>query len=191
MKRRTAVAAISSISLLVAALGCEVFTGGGWIVSPGDSAKKATFGLQLKCTEGDFDLDADDPDARVSGDFTFHDHGTLVPDEKSKLKQLAFKANFGELVQLVFPDGFVEDSSCDDLDQAFIDEFAFDGYVAIYNPQPAALGEPGLLLLHVEDNGKQGPDKGDFLYVTLIDGAFNGYSAAGEIQGGQITLHQD
>lgn len=187
MKGKKALAAISGMALLFGTSGCETFTGGGWIVSPGDSTKKATFGLQLKCQEGDFDLEGDFPDARLSGHLTFHDHGTYVPDSKGKPKNLAFKASVDELLG----GEFAEDISCDELDELAIQELGFDAYLAAYFPQPPTLGEPGLALIHLEDNGKQGPDKGDRIAVELIDGAFDGYFAQGEIQGGQITLHQD
>lgn len=187
MNGRKGLAAISGMTLLFATSGCETFTGGGWIVSPGDDTKKATFGLQLRCTEGDFDAQGDFPDARLTGHLTFHDHGTSVPDAKGKPKNLAFKASVDELLG----GDFAEDISCDDLDQIAIDGLGFDAYLAVYTPQPPTLGEPGLALIHVEDNGKQGPSKGDVIFVALEGGAFAGYVAGGEIQGGQITLHQD
>lgn len=189
MKYRIGWITVSGLALVLAAIGCERFTGGGWIVSPGDATKKATFGLELNCVEGDFDSEADAPDARLSGHLTFHDHGTLVPDTKGRPKQLAFQASVEDLLSELSLDT-IPDTSCDDLDELFAGAFGFDGYAALYTPQPASLGDPGFAVIGIEDNGKQGPDKGDVISVYLLGGAFDGYTATGELQGGQITLHQ-
>jgi hypothetical protein len=55
-----------------------------------------------------------------------------------------------------------------------------------YRPQPK--GAPGTFEMYFEDTGQQGPDKGDFVRITLTGGKYDGYTHEGTVEGGNVVI---
>jgi hypothetical protein len=63
------------------------------------------------------------------------------------------------------------------------DDFAFS--IGTYYPQPRNLGDPGCIVILVDDGGEPGVGE-DALLVALFGGVFDGYINIGLITGGNI-----
>ena len=183
---RNILGVLVTIAILACLAGCDTVTGGGWIISAGDPAKKATFGLTMSCT--------DVPGGVIwQGTIEYHDQFKTWPDSKGKLRPLALNAsvnwndiNFGGQP---FP------GTCAGYDTLGAEAgFVLFGwtsgttYTAPYIPQPQTLGPGGTLWINVQDIGKKGPDKGDVLSIVVTDGLYAGYTNTGVLQGGNITV---
>jgi len=142
--------------------GCKV-TGGGWLDSAVDPAKKATFAVTAECKNG----------ASVArGQFQYHDHGgPWGPNALTVAAHGVINAPFeGVCIQPpVFPIGV---------------------FTGTYEPQPKKLGSGGTFTISVEDGGEPGPSNGDTFFVEFVGGVFDGYSNSGNINGGNIQVHE-
>lgn len=172
---KTSLAAIAW-SLLLA--GCFSIFGGGWIWSAGGpEAGKATFGFELYC-----DQDTDE----AWGHITYHDHGVNVDvfefqgaNWKGRPNHVAIQ---GDVFAGLGYNGY-EGFGCNDDALAF-----FANYIGTYTPVPESVGDGGFFQVAAYDGGEPGPDKDDWLEITILSGVFEGYFNTGELQGGNIYL---
>ncbi len=55
-----------------------------------------------------------------------------------------------------------------------------------YRPRPR--GSSGQVTIVFHDGGANGPNKGDTVSVSIVGGAFDGYTHAGPLRGGNVTF---
>lgn len=176
--RKTSYALLTAL-LLLPAMGCEHWSGGGWIYSAIGTEAKATMGFNFDCQDTAVN------EVAIHANFQYQDHGVTVTAPNGKERKLAFHGQFDETIS-------EEGVSCENLDAWFMDVFGADGFLVEYQPQPPTMGEGGAALILLEDSGQQGaPPKADGIWIILEEGVFDGYENLGFLQGGQITLHQN
>jgi len=151
--------------------GCFDISGGGWMWSAnGPDAGKATFGFDFYC----------EPDSySAGGHMTYHDQGVTVDEYegqgatwRGKPKKLAIQGEvFATLV-----------TKCESRAAYYA------GYVGHYEPIPPSIGEGGYFEVTADDSGDTGPDKDDYLQITILTGVFAGYTNSGSPGGGNISL---
>jgi len=158
----------------VLSVGCESFTGGGWIVSKSGAPAKANFGFNLSCTNDG------QGGVVVSGSVEYQDKGWLVTGADLMTRTLSLHATLDPLTLT---------TTCENLDA--LEQFLFgqsNVYFLSYVPQPPSVGPGGVVLIQPIDNGKAGPDSTDTLNIAVSTGAYSGYTNTGTLQGGNINL---
>ena len=151
--------------------GCSTFfTGGGWI--PGYSGGKATFGFQVKCTNGDPEICAP---ANVKGTYI------------DKSAPLSLKFNGGLIAGPQFCSGQGA-SLCQSLPPGADPDECMGGLVNYTSLDKKQAGS-GQLLLVACDLGEPGKLSGDFFAIIVVEGPYSGYENEGTIQGGNLQAH--
>lgn len=144
---------------LLVLVGCgNSGSGGGWAYSQENSTKKVTFGFRWEC----------DPNTDMyRGQMNYTDRGATVG---------GYVVSFHAFVQP--PQEAIECNT----------EVPFGIYAGEYQPIPRNLSaDGGEILLSFYDGGQPGSGD-DELCVTLIGGAFDGYTSCNTLAGGNIKV---
>jgi len=167
--------ALLAVIAIFAASGCTIISvdGGGWMANKdGGGNGKATFGFDIRC---DFESN------RLNGTWVYQDkdaginaHGTLTDDSGG------WKGSYPT---------YVRETGLRCTPQ-FGTEYDSAGLRLVYESRPCAGGvcEGGIGYVDLDDNGKQGPDKGDELAVEFLTGPYAGYENDQVIGGGQLNV---
>jgi len=171
--------------LAFVAVGCDQFTGGGWLRSAEQfenpmTTEKANFAANGKCREIQLEA-AEVPGAEgtgliqvaalYDGQFQYDDHALNVKFHGDTEPSLFFINEFNTCRA-------VHGLS----DGEFVGVAEFRGN---YRPQPK--GAPGEFTGTISDAGTQG-FVGDTFTINLQGGQYNGYTNAGPIEGGNIDV---
>jgi hypothetical protein len=185
--RRVGAAGMAVAAVLV--LGACQATGGGFIGDPLEGGPvsvyqgDAEFGFTFNC---EMDTTKKKPRAVITGEIDYHDSPSSIILE-------------GDLEPTLFPEiklhGTVEPlivpnvPSCEDAVEG-LPAALFEG---TYRPQDRALRNlRGEFVVQVFDQGEPGSSQaeitGDSFSIELIGGAYNGYTRAGYIEGGNVQV---
>jgi hypothetical protein len=185
--RRVGAAGMALAAVLV--LGACRATGGGFIGDPLDGGPvsvyqgDAEFGFTFNC---EMDYTKKKPRAVITGEIDYHDDPSSIVLE-------------GGLEPTLFPEidlhGTVEPlivsnvPSCEDAVEG-LPAALFEG---TYRPQDRTLrNQRGEFVVQVFDQGEPGTSQaeitGDSFSIELIGGAYNGYTRAGYIEGGNVQV---
>jgi hypothetical protein len=160
--------------LMLFTVGCESFSGGGFIFSKIGPSAKANFGFAVTC------IDDGMGGSTVNGTVEYQDKGFLVTGADGKTGPLRLHGTMNEIqVPLITCE------EADALEQFFLHEQ--NVYVGGYVTQPTTVGSGGLFSFQPQDNGKP-PNNADVFSIEIFTGAYAGYSNTGTLQGGNITL---
>ena len=192
--RRLGAAGLAVAAVLV--LGACQATGGGFIGDPLEGGPvavyegDANFGFTFNC---EMDYTKKRPRAVITGEIDYHDDPSTidVPVDRN--------IPDGPVVTTVFPEidlhGTVEPlivsnvPSCD----AAVENLPAALFEGTYRPQDKTLRNlRGQFVVQVFDEGEpgtsQGEITGDSFAIELIGGAYNGYTRAGYIEGGNVQV---
>ncbi len=181
----------------VLVLGACQATGGGFIVDPLDGGPvsvfegDAKFGFNFYC---EMDTTKKKPRAVITGEVTYHDQGVStidvpldadVPDSPVVPTDFPEIRLHGKVEPLIVPNV----PSCADAVKG-IQTALFEG---TYRPQEKTLrSQQGEFVIQVFDQGEPGGSQaeitGDSFSIELIGGAYNGYTRAGYIEGGNVQV---
>src|SRR5215207_2000303 len=177
-------------------LGACRATGGGYIGDPLDGEPvgvyqgDAEFGFDFNC---EMDTTKKKPRAVITGEITYHDSPSTIDVPVDRDDPL------GPVVPTIFPEidlhGTVEPlivpnvPSCEEAVEG-LPAALFEG---TYRPQDKALRNlRGEFVVQVFDQGEPGTSQaeitGDSFSIELIGGAYNGYTRAGYIEGGNVQV---
>jgi hypothetical protein len=152
---------VSSI-FVTSMLGCDVDLSGGDLHGGGWVHSPAD--RTEKATFG-FHMNCDEETGEVTGHVQWHDATSNVD----------FHAD------IVWP--LYECSN-----EAAIESLLGGGYSGTYQAQPKKLGG-GEIEVYMVDGGEPGPDEQDYIYLELLGGPFKGYTAGGQVGGGNVTVN--
>jgi hypothetical protein len=185
--RRLGVAVMAVAAVLV--LGACRATGGGYIGDPLEGGPvsvyqgDAEFGFTFYC---EMEVKKDRPRAVITGEISYHDDPSSITLE-------------GGLEPTLFPEirlhGTVEPlivprvGSCEEAVEG-LPGALFEG---TYRPQEKTLrSQQGEFVVQVFDQGEPGSSQeeitGDGFSIELFGGAYNGYTRAGYIEGGNVQV---
>ena len=174
-----AVLTVSAVAIL-GITGCQKSSGGGWI--PLDNGKKATFGFQTNCKNVAYPIGNPEEGlfvAHITGQFQFKDH--------------ADKLSIHGVVDYIPYEGVILGGagglSCEAL-KSFSDAFQpnVSSHTGTYTPQPKNAGEGGSMSIIASDGVCGDDGTGDRIQVSLTGGLYDGYTAGGCLEGGNITV---
>lgn len=171
-------------TILVAVTGlsaCKKSSGGGVVENTG--GKKITFGYQLQCENELTNVDPEQYQAHITGQFQYKDreadvalHGRIDSDE--------------------LQGAFISGLTCEDLAD-FVEQnpgIIGDGHVAVgtYAPQPKNRGLGGNFILQVTDQSDNtGCIEGDQLSLSITSGVYEGYQQGGCVEKGNISIFSE
>ena len=179
-------------------LGACKASGGGYIGAPldgppGEYEGRAHFGFNFTCQ-----VDRQDQ-VVIRGNLTYHDKGVStidVPVDPDDPSGPVVATEFPEirLHGTVDPTSLDDATTCEEAAESFPDGALFEGS---YRPQGPRSGIPddlseGRFIVQVFDQGEPGRTTdpafatGDGFSIELVGGAYNGYTRAGYIEGGNI-----
>jgi len=175
----------------VVTLGACNGTGGGYVGTPLDGGPvgvfqtRADFGFNFTC-----EMNTTAKKAVIKGEITYH-------DSPSTIDAVPFPEI--RLHGTVEPIEIFNVETCADAEAGLFDDYnPFPGvpaaqFAGTYRPQDATLRAlPGKFSVLVGDQGEPGHPQGDFdgdlFSIELIDGAYNGYTRGGYIEGGNIQV---
>lgn len=194
-----------SALLLVAMVtsGCTVFNGGGWLRSANMTAlnEKATFGINGKCQEGQFevgDLGLFQGAALADGQFQYDDHAFAIGGVGVQFHGEVTESSGTVPSPLVFVGLTCQEA------KRFLDGGADSGgtvmFLGTYRPQDRALAKKWTACSkdpaesectfsgQITDLGEPGVQAGDLFSIKLETGPFAGYTNSGPLEGGNIQV---
>ena len=186
--RRVGAAGLAVASVLV--LGACQATGGGFIGDPFDGGPvsvyegDAEFGFTFYCN---MEVKKGKPRAVITGEIDYHDDPSSIVLDEGDLEPTVFPAIrlHGTVEPLIVPNV----PSCD----AAVEGLSAAVFEGTYRPQERTLrNQQGEFVVQVFDQGEpgssQGEITGDSFAIELIGGAYNGYTRAGYIEGGNVQV---
>lgn len=169
-------------TILVAVTGlsaCKKSSGGGVVENAG--GKKITFGYQFQCEDELVNVDPEQYQAHVTGQFQYKDREDDV-------------ALHGRIDSDNLEGAFISGLTCKDLTDVSeqLQHIIGDGHIAVgtYTPQPKNRGLGGDFLLRVTDQGP-GCIDGDQLSLLILSGVYNGYEQVGCVEKGNISISSE
>jgi hypothetical protein len=188
-------AAGSAVAAVLVLGACQA-TGGGFIGAPLDGGPVAVydgdarFGFTFSC---EMDYTKKKPRAVITGEIDYHDGASTIDVPVDP------EVPESPVVTTVFPEidlhGTVEPlivpnvPSCEEA----VEDFPAALFEGTYRPQDRTLRNlRGEFVVQVFDEGEpgtsQGEITGDSFAIELIGGAYNGYTRAGYIEGGNVQV---
>ncbi len=176
---------LSALFVLTAPLllsGCFVFYGGGWFWSEFDSTQRVNVGVNGTCTQSGEDV-------LLDLEMTFHDRG--FPREDVYNQKRSMKRHMVIMARNTEPTLFA-DWDCDNPGYPSGDAIAGQQSFS-YCPQGVQPGDEacGDGTVTVGDFDTNGPDKGDYLTLSLTGGFYDEYEFFGILQGGNFTVQHN
>lgn len=173
---------ISTVLVATGLTACNKSSGGG--VVENDEGKKITFGYQLKCEDILVSVDPEKYQAHVTGNFQYKDRNAGV-SLHGKIDSFESPFDLSEFTCQGFADFANSTPVFADPDHNYIVN-------GTYSPQPKNAGLPGNFILGVSDQDPAGTCiEGDVLSLTLSDGVYGGYSQAGCVEKGNISIFSE